>query len=443
MLNSIWSGFLKHYENGPDKTPIVLSALKQLKPLGLTEDEIELGCENSGLRIYLDKRRQSIEKSLSIVLKKKTKIKLTLIEPRSKKDAGPLLSYQPSMQDVFHRAGLHNKYRFDNFAVSSTNQVAHAAAQAVAQSPGNSYNPLFFYGGVGVGKTHLAQAVGRTILEKDHEKKVFFCPGDQFTNELIEGIRERTTMKFRKKYRYLDLLIVDDIQFIAGKEAVQEEFFHTFNSVVSAGGQIILTSDRPLSAIKNLEDRLRSRFSGGLMVDVQQPDFELRTAIILIKAREKNIELDINAARIIAEQVSDVRALEGSLLSIYAQTLGKKEGIDLDVVEAYFQEKKDAKPNHKIGQGDIMRAVCSFYNIRPSHLKSASRSESVSFPRHIIMYLLRTELKLKFEEIAYILKRKDHTTIMHGVDKISGLIIKNPTIKEEVGRIISSLTSST
>ena len=336
------------------------------------------------------------------------------------------------------------KYSFENFAVSPTNQVAYAAARAVAEEPGTAYNPLILYGGVGVGKTHLAQSVARAILEQDHDKKVVFCPGDQFTNELIESIREKSTQRFRHKYRKLDLLIIDDVQFIAGKNHVQEEFFHTFNHIISAAGQIILTSDRPPVVIKKLEDRLKSRFMGGLTVDMQAPDFELRCAILLIKAREKKIDIGIDEARVIAEQVTDSRALEGTILSIYAKTLNNGGAITLDVIEDFFEgSRRRAVAQRRITAHDIIEAVCSYYNIRKSHLKGPSRTENVAMARQVAMYLLRRELGLKYEEIAYALKRKDHTTIMHGYEKIAGLAARDPLFKQEIDRIINSLPLST
>jgi len=238
------------------------------------------------------------------------------------------------------------------------------------------------------------------------------------------------------------LLIVDDIQFIAGKEHIQEEFFHTFNSIVSAGGQIILTSDRHPSSIKNLEDRLRSRFLGGLIVDIQPPDFELRSAILLIKAKEKNINIDIEAAKIIAERTLDSRALEGVLLSIYAKIIGIKEKIDLDVVELFFTQKEDNK-SKRLTPSDVIKAVCTYYNVKQSHLKSEARNENIVLPRQITMYLLRKELRLKLLETAHILKRKDHTTVLHAENKISSLLMKDQNFKKEVDSIIQTLNFST
>lgn len=444
MLPSLWNGFLNSFEKVNGEVPVIVSILKQLYPVELTEGGLVLGCGNIGVKMYVEKKIKELESLLSLHLKSKTTVTI-IVQPKKQKATAPdapLLTFQPSMEDVFTKAGLHAKYRFENFAVSSTNNVAFAAAQAVSKNIGASYNPLFLYGGVGVGKTHLAQSVARVALEKNPNHKVYFCPGDRFTNELIESFQDKSTVRFRKKYRNLSILAIDDIQFIAGKQAVQEEFFHTFNTIVSSGGQVILTSDRPPHEIKNLEDRLRSRFSGGLIVDIQSPDFELRTAILLIKAREKEIELSIDAAKVIAEQVSDTRALEGTLLSIYAKTLGKKEGIDLEDIEGFFQHK-DERIKQRVSPHDIIKAVCSYYNVKQSQIKSPERTENLSFPRQIIMFLLRHELGLKYEEIAHMLKKKDHTTVLHGSDKIGALLIKNPSFKEEVDRIIKSLSLST
>ncbi|OGK24061.1 chromosomal replication initiator protein DnaA [Candidatus Roizmanbacteria bacterium RIFCSPHIGHO2_12_FULL_37_9b] len=441
ILSSFWDKFLESLAKNK-KVPVLFSFLKQLKPVELTEEKIVLGCQNQGLKFYLDKRPLELEDIVSSYAGKKLRVELVVIASKKKNKEAPLLNFQPTLGDLFYKTGLHAKFSFENFAVSSTNQIGFAAAQAVTNGLGYTYNPLVLYGGVGVGKTHLAQAIGRNILEHDQEKKVFFCPGDQFTNELIESIRTKSTPQFRRKYRKLNLLVVDDVQFIAGKQAVQEEFFHTFNSIVSFGGQVVLTSDRPPSEIKNLEDRLRSRFSGGLTVDIQPPDFELRTAILLIKAREKNIEIDIEAAKIIADQVTDSRALEGTLLSLYSKVLGGTERIGLESVESFFS-KKQVEKIRKITPTDVLKKVCSFYNVRVSHLKGESRTSNVVLPRQITMYLLRSDFKLKLEEIAYFLKRKDHTTVIHAVEKINRLLIKDPLFKKEVDQIVDSLHLST
>ena len=438
LLSSFWESFLESFEKNKQDKSITYPLLKHSRPVELTENKLVVSVESPSTQEFLAKRSGEIETALFDHSQKKIEIEFIITPPKKKRVDSPLLSFEPSIEDVFSRSGLNNKYNFNNFAVSSSNQVAYAASQAVVKSPGSAYNPLFLYGGVGVGKTHLAQSVAKKILEADKNKRVYFCPGDNFTNELIESIREKATGRFRKKYRYLNLLIVDDIQFIAGKNAVQEEFFHTFNSIASSGGQIILTSDRPPSAIKNLEDRLHSRFLGGLTVDIQPPDFELRSAILLIKAKEKNINIDIEAAKIIAERVVDCRGLEGNLLSIYAKVLGVKDRVDLEAVEMFFSQ--DNKENKKrVNPSEVIKTVCSFYNIKQSHLKSSSRAASIAFYRQITMYLLEKELGLTLREVAETLNRKDHTTALHAKQKISNLILRDPNLKKEVDTITQSL----
>ncbi|MBI5127234.1 chromosomal replication initiator protein DnaA [Candidatus Roizmanbacteria bacterium] len=442
LLGSFWNEFLTKFETNKDKSSVLYSVLKQTHLVELTEEKIVVGCDNQGVKKFLDPKLREVEEKIYLNFKKKLSLEFIIAPIQRKKVVPPLLSFEPPVEDLFIRSGLNKKYSFENFAVSPTNQVAYAAAQAVVNNLGTAYNPLFLYGGVGVGKTHLAQAVAKKILEAEKNKKIYFCPGDNFTNELIESIREKSTPRFRRKYRYLDLLLIDDIQFIAGKIHVQEEFFHTFNSIVSNGGQVILTSDRPPTSIKNLEDRLRSRFSGGLTVDIQSPDFELRTAILLIKAKEKNITLDIEAAKIIAERTSDSRTLEGVLLSLYAKILGKKDQVDLESVEEFFSQKEDGQAK-RILPSDIIKAVCAYYNVRPSHLKSRERTDSIALPRQVAMYLIRKHLGLKLVEIAEILKRKDHTTVLHAEEKVSNLIMRDQNFKKDLDNIIQTFEVST
>lgn len=448
MQTPFWDKLMEKLSGDQKRIPVLFSLIRQLSPIEETDERIILGCANQGMIFYLEKRRSEIEQEIYSYIQKKINVIFAVGPPKKKnskknkiEDETPLLGYKPTIGDIVSRAGLNPYLHFDNFAVSTTNQVAYAAAQAVGENPGRAYNPLFLWGGVGVGKTHLAQSIGRRILEENAEKKVYFAPGDQFTNELIEAIRERNTTKFRKKYRPLNLLIIDDVQFIGGKDAVQEEFFHTFNSIVGAGGQIVITADKPPHEIRNLEDRLRSRFSGGLIVDIQPPDFELRTAILLIKAQEKKINLEIEAAKIIAEYVTDTRALEGTLLSIYAKTLGVKNSVDVGDAEVFFNQAQVNPIKRKVSPHDVIKAVCLHYNVKQSHIKGATRDNNIVFPRQITMYLLRNELKLKLEEVAYILKRKDHTTIMHGVEKIQRLRLSDENIKKEIEGIVQNIFS--
>jgi len=440
LIPSYWDGFIQKL--GKENNPVLYPLLKYAKIISVDDEKMLLSVVSSGPYDFLTKRAEEIEQQFFNFSQKKIKLDFIIKPPTKKNIIAPLLSFEPSIEDIFVKAGLNKKYSIENFAVSTSNQVAYAAAQAVIENPGSAYNPLFLYGGVGVGKTHIAQSVAKKILEKDRNKKIYFCPGDNFTNELIEAIRGKTTGRFRQKYRFLNLLIVDDIQFIAGKNAVQEEFFHTFNAIVSSGGQIILTADRPPNEIKNLEDRLLSRFLGGLTVDIQDPDFELRSAILLIKAKEKNINIDIEAVKIIAERITDCRGLEGALLSIYAKIFGIKEQIDLEDVESFFSKDKTTSKK-RVNPVDIIKTVCSFYDIKQSHLKGPSRAASIAFYRQITMYLLEKELGLTLIEVAELLNRRDHTTALHAKQKISNLILRDPNLKKEIDIITQSLFQST
>lgn len=362
-----------------------------------------------------------------------------------KKSPSPsqLFQYEPTLDDLVVQSGLSVRCNFENFAVSPCNNVAFAAAQVVAGQPGKTYNPLFVWGGVGVGKTHLAMAVGRRVLQINTTKKIFFCAGDKFTNEIIEAIRNRSTERFRHKYRKLDLLIVDDIQFIAGKNTVQEEFFHTFNEIVSRGGQVILISDRPPQQIQDIEDRLRSRFAGGLTVDISPPDFELRTAIVLIKARERNIDIDIDAAKTIAQNSTDNRSIEGVLLSVYAHTFASNPTtpptIGVSDVEKYLNKDAVGGGVKRPDTDAVIETVCSYYQLKPVHIRQPNRTEKVARARHVLMYVLREKLLLNYETIAHAIKRKDHTTVIHGVNKIKQDIMHNLFLKNDIEVICKNL----
>lgn len=420
---------------------ILVSLVGDMNIEEYADNKLVFGVGSSGGRSFLNKHTDTIRATFSSLFGKNVDVEIRVRQKEASSD-GPLLQFEPSREDVYRTAGLNIHHTFQSFAVSPTNQVAFAAAQAVAKSPGTAYNPLFFYGGVGVGKTHLAQAIARTVLEQKHDAGVLFCSSERFTNELIESIRAKTTPRFRKKYRSLHIIIVDDVQFLAGKQTVQEEFFHTFNTIVSSGGQVILTSDRPPFEIKNLEDRLRSRFSGGLIVDIQQPDFELRTAILLIKAREKNISLSMDAAKMIAEVVHDTRSLEGTLLSLYAKTLGTgRETIDDTLVDAFFSAQTQ-NVQVRISPQDVIRAVCTYYGIKVSHIKAETRKSHIAKARQIVMYLLRTELSLNLEEVAFVVKRKDHTTVMHAVQKIREQSMKDLAFQKELDAIVASFKTA-
>lgn len=423
-------------------SPAIENVLKKTRPISDDGVTIVVESENLGAKLLLDSKRDVIGELLNIFVGNKINLVVIIKEKKNKPALSslPLISYQNSPEAIAAKAGLNPLYSFDNFAVSGSNQIAQAASYAVATSPGTQYNPLFLYGGVGVGKTHLMHAIGQKILTDNPEKKLLYCTSEEFTNDLIELIKRKNTGQFRDKYRSLEVLLIDDIQFIAGKNHIQEELYHTFNTLVRLNHQIVLSSDRSPKEVANLEDRLRSRFSGGLMIDVQKPDFELRCAIVMIKAKQRNIPIDMDAVKTIAEKVEDSRELEGTILNIFSKSLLMNKSNNITSEEASIEMKSQKEARfRKVTVQDVIKAVCVYYDIKPSYIKSPTRKESIAHARQIIMYLLRHELQMKFEEIAYLLKRKDHTTVMHGVDKINQEIMTNDRFSLEIQRIINSL----
>jgi len=338
------------------------------------------------------------------------------------------------------KARIRPALTFENFAVSSSNQMAWAAAEAVVKTPGSAYNPLFVWGGVGVGKTHLMNAVGVAMLRKDSGAKVLFCTGEEFTNDIVEGIRNKTTQSFRDKYRRLNALVVDDIQFIAGKDAVQEEFFHTFNAVTNAGGQVILASDRPPSEISKLEERLKSRFEAGLIVDISAPDFELRCAILQIKAKERGVELPMNIVQMVAGNIDSARKLEGFLVRLSSEARLRNSEINEELVGSLLGKRGEENGQPiKASPADVVNSVAKYYSLGKRNLLGASRARPVARPRQVLMYLLRTQLQLPLVEIGRIVGGRDHTTVMHAVGKISFLLSTDVQIRQDILGIKNSL----
>lgn len=418
---------------------IFQTLLLHTKLLQLTDTTATIGCAQPLLINLLEKKYyQLIKKTLDNYTKTDIKLIFTALPATAKKQIeGPLFTLRPlSMPLPLSTGRLNPEYTFENFAVSSSNQMAYAAATAVAKKPGSSYNPLFIYGGVGVGKTHLIQAIGHTALQNNPSTKLIYCTSEEFTNDIIEAIGSKTTLTFKKKYRYVHILLIDDIQFIAGKNAVQEEFFHTFNALQQVGGQVVLISDRPPEEIDKLEERLRSRFEGGLTVDIGPPDFELRCAILLIKAKQKDIALPMEVAKVIAANIENPRKLEGVLTRIHTESQTRNLPIDEELVRLILGNSlKEQVRRHDVKPEDVVNAIASYYNIKLSQLKSSKRDRSVSFPRQILYYILRSELHIPFAVIGNLLSGRDHTTILHGVRKVSGLLSTNEIIREDVMRI--------
>jgi len=340
---------------------------------------------------------------------------------------------------VDKETSLNPRYLFDSFVVGSFNELAHAAASAVAKDPGAVYNPLFIYGGVGLGKTHLLQAIGNEIVKDFKKKKVKYTSSEKFTSEVVSGIKNHTMELFKSKYRKVDILIIDDIQFLAGKEKTQEEFFNIFNVLYENNKQIILSSDRPPKAILALAERLRSRFEGGMIADIGIPDFETRIAILRTKAQEKKADFSEEIYQYIASVIQrNIRELEGALNRlIFYQKVNKQE-LGVEGVKALLKNLLSS-PTKVITPKKIIQIVAGFYDLKEKDLLTASRKKEIVKPRQIAMYLLRQELKNSFPFIGRRLGGKDHTTAIHSYKKISKEIEENKRFGEEVHLIKEQL----
>ena len=336
---------------------------------------------------------------------------------------------------------LNPKYTFETFVIGNNNRFAHAAALAVSNEPGKAYNPLFLYGGVGLGKTHLMHAIGNRILENNPKANVLYVTSEKFTNQLINAIKDGKTEMFRNKYRNIDVLLIDDIQFIAGKERIQEEFFHTFNALNEAGKQIIISSDKPPKDIAFLEDRLKSRFEWGLLADISNPDYETRLAILRKKAQEENIVIDDAILSDIASKIdSNIRELEGVFNKIVARASLTHSPITIELAENIINEFK--YENEKVISSDFIKeTVAKYFSIDKDDLTSSKRSNDIAFPRQIAMYLCREVAGMSFPQIGADFGNRDHSTVMHGYNKIAKEIKeKNSTklIVESVKNIITA-----
>ena len=357
------------------------------------------------------------------------------------------LERTPPQQLELHRAVrssmLNPRYTFDRFIIGPSNRLANAACMAVAEHPAQAYNPLFLYGGVGLGKTHLLHAIGNFVLDRDPEVNVLYVSSETFTNDLINSIRRQQTEEFRIRYRNIDILLIDDIQFIAGKEQTQEEFFHTFNTLHSAGKQIVISSDRSPKAILTLEERLRSRFEWGLIVDVQMPDLETRTAILRAKAEQSPVPVPQSVIDFLAQRIqSHIRELEGCLNRVTAFAQMYNVPVTIEVATAALSELLDTNRRKRVTPDAILREVAAFYSVDLRALQGRSRSRNIVIPRQVAMYLLREETDSSLMEIGQLLGGRDHTTVMYGCEKITEELNSDARLRQEVATIRERLLHS-
>lgn len=403
--------------------------IRPLKPLAIEDGIFYLETEDDFQKEMIESRHLSLIKS-SVAEVSSTAYDFVIISNESKL---PMPERNTGLGNEFDSelyGYLNPKYTFDSFVVGAGNRLAHAAAVAVAERPAEAYNPLFLYGGVGLGKTHLMHAIAFEILNNNSKTKVLYVSSETFTNELINAIKHGKNEEFRQKYRNIDVLLIDDIQFIADKDSTQEEFFHTFNTLHEANKQIVVSSDRPPKEIKMLEERLSSRFNQGLISDMKPPDYETRMAILRKKAERYKMVIDDGILEYIAKNVSsNIRELEGALTKVdaYSKLIGEK--VNLPLVEKILQDFFKENANRVINAELIIDIVSNHYGITRDEIRSPKRSRAIAHPRQIAMYFCRKLTTLSFEQIGDCFGGKDHTTVMHGCDKITDEIEKNSDLQ--------------
>jgi chromosomal replication initiator protein len=335
------------------------------------------------------------------------------------------------------------KYTFASFVTGSSNRFAHAASSAVADNPGRAYNPLFLYGGVGLGKTHLMQAIGHSILQNSKPLRVAYVTSETFTNDVVIAIREHKNVDLRNKYRTVDILLIDDIQFVAGKESTQEEFFHTFNTLYEANKQIVISSDRPPKEFSTLEERLRSRFEWGLVADIQPPDLETRVAILSKKAKNESYNIPDDVFIFIASKIkTNIRELEGALLQVVAKTSLSHKPINMETAQDALKEILSSDRPRIITIQMVQKAVAQIFNLKMDDFKARRRTNDIAFPRQVAMYLSRELADVSLTKIGDEFGGRDHTTVMHACDRIKEELAVNRNVKERIDDVIKILHSS-
>ena len=430
--------------------------LEPTEPLALEEGAIIVGSPDQFAADWNESKHAELLTSLApVALGHPLSVVFRVHEERKTRNqmdlfvAPPAVTVEPPQQQKRGgiNAQLSERYTFDHFVIGKSNELAAAAAHAVAQAPGKVYNPLFLYGDTGLGKTHLMQAVAHDVLARHPETRITFIGTEQFTNEMIGSIQNRTTQEFRRRYRETDLLLVDDVHFLKGKEATQEEFFHTFNALYEAGRQIILTSDRPPSEIPGLEARLVSRFQWGMVADIELPDLEHRIAILRNKALLDHLEMTIpeDVIRFIAEHVrSSVRELEGSIIKLLAYASLKHREITVDVAREALRDK--LRPGESVGGSTtalntetIQQAVAREWGVTPEGLRSKTRTKALTTPRQIAMFLMRELLGLQLVEIGAAFGGRDHSTVIHSLDRAASMLREDSAFALRVAKLRAQL----
>ncbi|MGH7389830.1 MAG: chromosomal replication initiator protein DnaA [Candidatus Rokuibacteriota bacterium] len=437
VLNSLWARLL---DAAGRRVPpgIVETWVRPCRLLAIEGDHLRIGAPNRFWRDRLTQHHlETLQHAAQECLGGHPRVSIVVDDTAPPTPVEPPAPVPPAPGG--RNEGLNPRYTFDTFVVGSSNQFAQAACQAVAELPSRAYNPLFIYGGVGLGKTHLLHAVGHQSLRLFPGMRVVYLSSERFTNELINAIRYDRTAEFRGRYRTIDLLLIDDIQFISGKERTQEEFFHTFNDLYESRKQIIVSSDCSPKDIPEIEERLRSRFEWGLIADIQPPDFETRVAILRKKAALERVRLDDDVAFLIAGRVkSNIRELEGSLtrMTAFCALTGREMSLELaqEVLSDLWGEEEKI-----ITIDQVQRKVSDFFGVKIADLKAKNRTKAVAFPRQVAMYLARQLTHASLAEIGRAFGGKDHTTVLHAVDKIQGLLQEDPKLRKTVDALIQGI----
>lgn len=428
--------------------------IKPIMPLEVTDTYYKVAVKNDFFKTMLEENyAQVIEGVLAGIMSKNIKL---IIETMDNGSSGseaaeemPAVPAKREQQQLFNEntsvqqpdeSNLNPKYVFETFVIGNSNRFAHAAAQAVANDPAHAYNPLFLYGGVGLGKTHLMHAIGNRIKQNNPSMKVLYTSSEKFTNEIINSIQNKTTEAFRQKYRNIDCLIIDDIQFLKGKEQTQVEFFHTFNALKDADKQIIISSDRPPREIETLEDRLRSRFDQGLTADIQTPDLETRMAILRTKAASDNIVLPTEVITLLATNIAtNIREIEGAYNKIVAYTSLMHMPITVETAQKVLSDMGNDIQTRTITYEGIIKVVADHYNVKQDELFNKKRTQNIAFPRQVAMYLCRELADLSYPRIGELFGGRDHTTVIHAYEKISNFKNSNLAFQNELQEIIEIL----
>ncbi|MGI6607294.1 MAG: chromosomal replication initiator protein DnaA [Peptococcia bacterium] len=452
-----WQSILSELEKDLSK-PSFDTWFKSTNLLAIEDNQLAIVVPNEFAKDWLQKKYYDLIQNKASVILNKNNLSLLFLTSEEEKaySAGDIINSAASNnkqplnnrtnlnaftnQDDYGLSTLNPKYVFDTFIVGNGNRFAHAASLAVAEAIAKAYNPLFIYGGVGLGKTHLMHAIGHYVLQNQKNCRVMYVSSEKFTNELINAIKDDKTVKFRNKYRNIDVLLIDDIQFLAGKEATQEEFFHTFNALHEANKQIVISSDRPPKDIPTLEDRLRSRFEWGLITDIQAPDLETRIAILRKKSDQENIKVPNDIIYYIANKIqSNIRELEGALIRVIAYSSLSNRDITMELCSEALKDIIPSSQPKIISVNLIKNIVADYYNIKLDEFKAKKRTRNIAFPRQVAMYLCRELTDLSLPKIGEEFGGRDHTTVIHAYDKISGNIKNDPQLEATVKSLIEQI----